>query len=158
VTGFLSLRVEGGDHAAVRLQDIARRGADPSPVWPVLAARFTAMEREQFATEGHGGWPPLAASTLRSKPLGQPMMRRTDRLYESLTGADGPAINEQESTFARFGTDVPYARYHQQQGGRGGRRGNLPQRKLIDFTPAERAAWKRIVRHYIVTGQLDAEI
>ena len=111
MTGFLSVRVEGGDHATARLRDLARRGSDPRPVWPVLADRFVAMEREQFATQGHGRWPALAPSTLRSKPAGLPMLRRSDRLYESLTGSDGPAINEQFGYVARFGTDVPYAKF-----------------------------------------------
>lgn len=150
MTGVLSIRVDGGDHAAVRLRDLAQRGTNPRPVWPVLAARFTAMEREQFATEGHGRWPALAPSTLRSKPAGQPMMRRTDRLYESLTGADGPAINEQFGHVARFGTDVPYARYHQR-----GVKGRLPRRRVVQFTAAERAAWIRIMRRYVVTGRLE---
>lgn len=155
--GYLSVRVTGVERSAERLRSIGARGANPSPLWPVLAQRFTAMEREQFATQGHGAWPPLAASTIASKPPGMPIMRRTDRLYESLTGSDGPAINEQDARFARFGTDVPYARYHQQQGGRGGRRGNLPQRKVIDMTSTERAAWARIARRFIMTGELVTE-
>lgn len=148
--GFLSIRVDGGDHATARLRDLARRGADPRPVWPVLADRFTAMERQQFVTEGHGRWPALAPSTLASKGPGQPMMRRSDRLFESLTGADGPAINEQFGHIARFGTDVPYARFHQR-----GVKGRLPRRKVVQFTAAERAAWVRIMRRYVVTGRLE---
>lgn len=150
MTGVLSMRVEGGDRATARLRDLARRGADPRPVWPVLADRFTAMERQQFATQGHGRWPALAPSTLASKGPGQPMMRRTDRLFESLTGAGGPAINEQFGHVARFGTDVAYAKFHQ----RGTKRG-LPRRKVVQLTAAERAAWVRIMRRYVVTGRLE---
>jgi len=149
VSQFLSLRVVGDARAAARLGDLARRGADPRPVWPVLAQRFTAMERQQFATAGQGRWPALAPSTIRSKPPGKPIMRRSDRLYESLAGADGPAIDEEGTFVARFGTNVPYARFHQR-----GVKGRLPKREVIRFTPAERAAWIRIMRRYIVTGAL----
>lgn len=78
------------------------------------------------------------------------MMRRSDRLYESLVGAGGPAINEQFGHVARFGTDVAYARFHQR-----GVRGRLPRRKVVQFTAAERAAWVRIMRRYVVTGRLE---
>lgn len=108
------------------------------------------MEREQFATGGQGRWPALASSTLRSKPPGKPIMRRSDRLYESLAGAGGPAIKEPGRHSLRLGTDVPYAAYHQSRR----RRRRLPRREVIRFTGAERSAWRRIIARYLISGRL----
>lgn len=59
-------------------------------------------------------WKPLALSTVLRKEHGA-ILVDTGRMYESLTTPNGTAdtIWETGDTWLRFGTSVPYARFHQ---------------------------------------------
>lgn len=133
------------DRAADHVEDFR-------PVWEVYRGRFLEAERRQFASEGaygSGGWAPLspryAAWKARHFP-GQPIMRRTDDLFHSLTDADGPAIAIMEPSYAIFGSDVLYGVHHQ--------RGDppVPRRRVLELPESERRAWVKIAQRYIVTG------
>jgi phage gpG-like protein len=110
-------------------------------------------ERGSFATPRP--WAPLARSTIRDRIRqgygGKPMMRRTDRLYRSLTlqraSADG--VFEVTDDSITLGSRVEYAQYHQ--------RGNaiLPRRQLI---PDPMPTWvgdecRRILREWLLEGK-----
>lgn len=88
---------------------------------PVLSK----MEAEQWASKGHGAWPPLAASTLARK-RGSEMMVETGNLRDSLVDP-GRAMKIHGAT-AEWGTDVDFAIHHQDGGYVPGR---PPQRQLI---------------------------
>lgn len=141
---------------------------DFSGLWARFARTMASIEQERFATEGHGEWPPLAPSTLIAKEReGFPWfpLIRTGRLYESLTEAELAMRMDPQSM--SWGTDVPYAQYHQE----GGRRivtqrrdiieqhdgkgyaysrdvtfqaeGHPPQRKVLDLTVGDRRRLER---------------
>lgn len=91
-------------------------------------AYLTKVSRELFMTQGasgaNGRWP--AAKRPRN-----PLMRRTQRLFRSLTVAGhSEQVFEVSAKTIEFGTIVPYAQYHQD--GRG-----VPMRKVVDLTPAQ---------------------
>lgn len=129
--------------------------ADMRPAWEALADRFAFVERRQFATEGayaSGGWAPLspayAAWKARHYP-GQPILRRTDDLFESLTVRpfdEHGGIEVIEPSHMMLGSAVRYGRFHQH----GTRR--MPRRRPVELTEAERREWVRIVQRYLVTG------
>lgn len=108
---LLEVGVDAGvaEHLMAQMEARAR---DMRPAWRRIIADFVAMERQQFATQGSltGGWDPLtpeyAAWKAEHYP-GKPIMRRTDRLWASLT--EGPQVREEHARSLRLGTTVPYA-------------------------------------------------
>jgi phage gpG-like protein len=79
---------------------------DLEPLWQMFRPIMEQIEQEQFATEGHGEWPPLAESTLRQKSGGE-MLVQTGELKGSFSLTSSPKQ-------AAWGTDVFYATFHQE--------------------------------------------
>lgn len=102
-----------------QMGEFGRELTDFTGLWERFADTLEDVERGRFLTEGHGDWPPLAASTLRQKAaLGFPttILVRTGKLKESLTNREiAMRIAPQAMS---WGTDVPYAQYHQEGGQR----------------------------------------
>lgn len=140
-----------------RLQDL-------TGLWRRFSQTMGKIGQERFQTAGYGEWAPLAPSTLADKERhGFPFfpLIRTGELYQSLTEPSrAAAFSASEMT---WGTDVPYAQYHQQGGtvtrrttrsgysgpGVGIRAGaevavseesvwHLPQRKVLDIRVEDR--------------------
>lgn len=87
---------------------------DFGPLWDKLSDVMEKVEQDQFDSEGHGQWATLADSTLAEKQrLGFPeqILVRTGDLKDSLTDP-GRAASKQPFSMT-WGTDVPYAIYHQ---------------------------------------------
>src|SRR4051812_18523565 len=71
--------------------EFQRELTDFTGLWERFADTLEDLEQDTFTTEGHGDWPPLAASTLRQKTLhGFPteILVETGRLRESLTNRE----------------------------------------------------------------------
>lgn len=84
---------------------------DFSKLWDAFGAIMAEIEAEQWATQGHGDWPPLAASTIERKGHGE-ILVETGELRSSLTDP-GMAMRKSAKTL-EYGTNVDYARYHQE--------------------------------------------
>lgn len=115
---------------------------DLTGLWRRFSRTMAAIERERFASEGGSTWPQLAPSTVREKErLGFPPfpLIRTGELYQSLTEPSrAAAFTASEMT---WGTDVPYAKYHQgyrDDGGAPTDPGRPPVRKVLDITVPDR--------------------
>lgn len=148
----LRLEVEGEvqiDRTLLRFEEALE---DLRPVWEVLADRFAAGERRQFASEGaygSGGWAPLspryAAWKAKHYP-GKPILRRTDELYNSLTRRPfGIEVLTDKSITVGSGLDR--GRYHQAGGP------HLPQRRPVELPESERREWVRRVQRFVQTGK-----
>lgn len=112
-----------------------RRLDDFHGLWDRFARTLASIGRARFATGGFGEWPPLAESTLQQKTLaGFPPfpLIRTGRLYESLTDAQQAARMWPDRM--TWGTDVPYAQYHQAPTDPG----HPPERKVLDLRVVDR--------------------
>ena len=102
---------------------------DLQPLWELFKPVMGSLEQELFDSQDDGAWPPLADSTLRQKAAAgyppDPLVRTGD-LRDSLVDPNRGALAEspQEMT---YGTDVPYAGYHQDGTSR------MPQRMVIDL-------------------------
>ena len=82
---------------------------DPSPVWDsVIRKVLIPRIRETFLSEGGGRWVP------RQDDLPHPLLRKSGTLYSSLVrpGSRGN-INVQTSHSLEYGTDIPYADFHE---------------------------------------------
>lgn len=138
-----TIEERGSTRAAAMLHGLALRGGDVRPAAPLFAPVFHADEQRRFALDGPG-WKPLRESTLVRKQQqghGSRTLRASGRLYSALTSASVDARGRDELA---FGTDVPYARYHQH-----GTR-HMPARPVIDFSPAARKALVAVLARYVV--------
>jgi phage gpG-like protein len=117
---------------------IERFISDFRSVWPNAAKEFYAIEEQQFGSEGsHGAsgrWAPLSLAYGKFKAIafpGQPILKATTSLYESMTNPDAPdAIFRMEPNELTIGTKDPKALGHQ----RGVAKRNLPARPIISLT------------------------
>ncbi len=124
--------------------------SDFRSVWPNVAKEFYAIEHEQFASQGaHGAsgkWAALSPAYSKYKAIkfpGQPILRATNSLYESLTSPDAlDSIFRMDAQQMTIGTQREGARAHQ----RGTRR--MPARPPISFTEAD----KRRIQKSIQAG------
>lgn len=96
--------------------------------WEEAHRMLMGFEKELWASKGgsgaHGSWRPRKDP---SRPGS--LMSVTGRLKRSLTVPYHPnQIFEVSGDKIKFGTNVPYAQFHQQGGAR------LPQRRVIDLT------------------------
>jgi len=89
-------------------------------------------------------WPPLAPATVKAKGTkGAGILRLSDRLFNSVTDRGGENIARmRRSSFGykyEFGTNVPYAEFHQFG------TDNLPSRKVLQMTEAQEIKFEEIV-------------
>lgn len=134
------------------LDRFAENVDDARPAWEAIADRFAHVERRQFRSEGRassGGWAPLSprygAWKARHYP-GRPILERDGDLVRSLTRRPfGVEVILPDRMV--IGSAVPYGQHHQ----RGGP--NLPRRRPIELTEAERQVWVKVLQRFIVTGE-----
>lgn len=120
-----------------------RQLEDLDPLWEMFKPILTDIEEQQFDTEGHGGWPPLAESTMRYRDS-QPILQQTGALKASLVD---PAQAAQTGPMQMiWGTDVAYAHWHQDGGTIAGR---PPQRKVLDIRTEDRRKLERAMVTWI---------
>ncbi len=107
----------------------------------VLEQRSFIVAKQQFSSRGgrgqHGPWQALSSdyAAVKAKLFpGKPIMRREDRLFNSLTSAGGENISIGTNTALGYsftmGTKVPYGIEHQKGGTKV--KGQPPMRKLLD--------------------------
>ncbi len=99
------------------------------PLWDRFKSEMTKIEEERFSSEGYGEWDELADSTLRDrarKGFGPgPILQRTRNLMDSLVDPGRAAQTTARSM--SWGSDVDYARFHQE----GGSISGLPPQRIV---------------------------
>jgi phage gpG-like protein len=141
---------KGAYEAAAHLHRLGARGADIRPTQERVRGVYLQSTERRFRSRGDGTWPPLQDSSRERKAragVDPRPLRWTQALFESLTLQSGPdQINQADPTEMRFGTDVPYARFHDRGAG-------VPRRKLIELRPAEQKQIAGIVEKYVAKGE-----
>lgn len=140
-----------GDQQIDRVLDrMADRVEDASPAFEELADRFAAAESQQFASQGAfggGGWAPLspAYAAWKASRFPGPILVRTGALKGSLTGRPlgVEMIGAQQAV---FGTNIPYAGYHQSGTSK------MPARPPVQLPESEKQAWVKVMQRFIVSG------
>lgn len=127
---------------------------DLRDLWPACIPELREISKEQFAGEGVGDagkWAALSARYAAWKAQrypGKPILQRTGRLVESLTGNKSDSIVEAKPDELIFGTRVPYAVHHQRGAGR------LKKRKVFDLNEQQRTRiMKAIQKRLLTSGQ-----
>lgn len=112
----IDIEEHGAREAAWDVRAIGERAADPRPYFRNVFDVIARAEGNWFATEGRGTWPQLKEATReRKRRAGNDngAMVATGRLRNSLTKASGRGARRRAAkTVMRFGTTVPYAKYH----------------------------------------------
>jgi len=151
VAGFLGMAVQekGSLRAAFDLEELGRRASDIRPLSYKVRTAFRQAEEARFDRQGPG-WPPLADSTKERKArqgLDPRVMRAKQVLYRSLTSPRAALqVDRREQHEMEFGTQVPYAHFHQTGTG-------VPRRPLVELTVAQHQALTEAMAEYVSKGQ-----
>jgi len=111
---------------AAQLQRYAAHVGDPQPALERMRALLARGEQEVFGTQGAAIGFHWAAPAEPDRKADPQLLVATGALRASLTGADAGEVGAVE---LRFGTDVPYARFHQYGTSK------MPARQLLGMPP-----------------------
>ncbi len=137
-------------HTAINSFIVSMR--DWAPAFRVMVSEVLEPSvDEQFATDGHGQWAPLAASTIAGKG-NDTILFTSGRLAGSFKRGGQENVEEITRQSLKWGSSVPYAIFHQTGTLAGfqsltkaiGARG-VPMRKLLDLTKTQKAAMRSIM-------------
>ena len=154
--GFIEISFEVAGAAPIQsaMVSFGNEIRDLSPAWDEVGDIVRANFEEQFFTEGGyygtggGGWVPLKPSTIadriRRGYCAGPILQRDGTLFESLATKGSPGnINEVRADGASFGTQIPYARFHQDGTSR------MPKRQIVGLGWDTRSAIIKAISQYI---------
>jgi len=111
----LRVRAEGFDRVRGILRGQQRRGSSfVRGISSLVVADLQNTIRQYFRRQGgpYGSWQPLAASTVARKGHST-ILWETGRLMRSLWGVTPDSIRDESALRLRFGTRVPYAKFHE---------------------------------------------
>lgn len=150
----LELEVYGDTQFSRDLLRFRDRGMDMVPAFRSLADDFLDIGREQFGSQGgrSGGWRPLSPTYLARKVADghdPRILHRTLRLRRSLTMETADTIRRLAPDEMFVGSRVPYGVHHQH----GAPRANLPQRRPVELSNADRVRWVKILQRYLIEGR-----
>jgi phage gpG-like protein len=147
----LTINVEGVAQVAADLEEMVARAHDARPAFHHIGDRLALSEREHFASEGAStgaGFsplsPPYAAFKLRAVGP-QPILRFSGRLEDTLTRRPF-AVDEETAVSGTWGTNVPYAAFHQRGTSR------MPARPPLRVSGKELARWAGVIARWITAG------
>jgi phage gpG-like protein len=132
--------------ALLRLNTMKLRSKNFTPLFMYAKKMLELANAENFATGGLpvGGWAPRRDNKSYTHP---PLAGPTGKLMRSLTSLFGPP-NVITPTFANFGTNVEYAKFHQYGTTK------MPARKIIFEPRGFSEDLSRKAANYIVNGTL----
>ena len=142
-----------------RLGLIVDQSADLRPAFDDVRKNWIKNNRAQFRSEGaHGGgnkWQKLSPKYRQWKARhypGKTILRRTDRLWHSLTVPTHPDfIYRTALQSLLIGTKVPYAIYHQKGAGA------VPVRKVVELTEEQKRQWPQYIQDHIFKSGIAVE-
>lgn len=144
----ITATVEGEQQIVRSLDRFTAGVSDLRPAFEDIGIDVREILVEHFAQEGNG-WAPLTPAYAAKKRRlygDKPILRATDRMFESLTSRDAAGnITEIGEMAAAYGTNVFYARYHQTGTSR------MAQRKIFSLTEENKRRIMRTLQRYLVT-------
>jgi phage gpG-like protein len=157
----IELEIHGDVQVRRELLRFAGRQEDASPAFRAVATLLRHSEERQFKTAGKhasGGWAKLKQATIEAKQRARErgevkytraILRATGALMESFTRKSGGEHTEIVQPHQLiFGSQVPYARFHQ----RG--TSDMPQRRPLEVRGQDRTEMVKRVQRYLVTGRV----
>lgn len=151
--GELNIQISGVQEAVIELDNLVRRSSNLSaPFQRFQKYWFDAID-QSFADGGDPvEWPALSPAyeswKARAFP-GQPIMRASDRLYDSLTSQTSDTIWRVGPRSIEFGSRVPYFEFHQEGTSR------MPARPVLTFPDSAAKKLVEMVETYVLTGRAE---
>lgn len=145
----LNVTVLGEEQVNARIDRFVNQVKDWRIVWEDVEDEFWNIEKDQFDTQGHGGWEPLSPRYAAWKAVhypGQPLLVLSGELRSAVTGGAGRFVRREPMQMALGWQGVPYWRFHQT-----GTR-NMPQRKVVDLTGAGRTRLLRALHRGMINA------
>ena len=148
-----SFKVAGETQFSRAFETMGAEISDLRSAFQKIASRFYAHMQRVFQNEGavdeKSRWVPLSRvyeGWKRAHFPGAKILHLTGRMERSLIGPNAPdSVRDIRRDSMLIGSSVSYAASHQ----RGRIIFNLPQRKIIDLTAAQRKDWTRIIHEHI---------
>ena len=131
------------------LRRIQSRLRDLRPAWRSMLKYLRRATEATFASQGSrigSAWAPLSAEYARWKAVeypGQPILRASDAMFESLVKRTGDSVIEVERQAMSYGTRDRKAKFHHA----GTRR--MPRRRFLGVTEEDRREIKKLVRAHL---------
>ena len=133
------------------------RSEDLSPVWYKVRDTFKKDVSEAFRSEGASigeHWLGLSKSTIKDRKRKgyppKPILVRSGDLRDSLTSGNSYTIDNVSKRFWEYGTEIPYAIYHQSRKSRK----KLPRRVFLDISNKFKGDLVQSIHRYLKTGTL----
>jgi phage gpG-like protein len=154
----IQLEIEGEPQFDRVFKRVDANFTDLTPVWEVVRDEFHEIMRAQFNSGGaagaSGAWKPLSEAYKKEKvrkygkfaTVGD-ILRASGDMYKTMLGRSGDSvvnIDKNSITIGAGGETGKRARYHQ----RG--EGNLPQRKIIDFSEKQKTDLSKKIQKKMV--------
>lgn len=148
-----ALRIDGAGFEPMQLllDRFSENIQNPQPMFEAMADEFASRQAANFGSGGGiwGAWAPLSpryAAWKNANYPGQPILTRTGALRTDMTQRPF-GVEVIDSKRMVVGTDIEYAKYHQQGGG------NLPQRRIISPpAPGEMRQYGNILHRFAFQG------
>lgn len=137
------------EEAVTGLRALQSRLRDLRPAWRSLLPYLRRATEATFASQGGrigSPWAPLSDEYARWKAVrypGQPILRASDAMFESLVKETGDSVADVERESLTYGTRDRKAKYHHD----GTRR--MPRRRFLGVTAGDRREVKKIVRQHL---------
>lgn len=147
VGGDLLVKVAGNENVLANLDGVVKRSQDMRIPFNLFRKVWIEALEGVFAAEGDPQpWPELSpayAGWKQNAYPGQPMLRLTDRLYDSLTSQTSDTIWFVGPKSMQLGTRVPYFIFHQEG------TATMPARPILTLPTEAAAALVSMVTNYI---------
>lgn len=129
--------------AQAMLAGMKGRARNFKPIFWIAREQLELANAENFTTSGLpvGGWKP------RERPQTWPIMRKSGELFRSLSSLHGPP-NEIGAKSATFGTNVSYAKFHQDGTSR------MAKRQIVFEPPLFAKTLGKLAAEYVAEGIL----
>jgi len=144
------IRIEWDISAALRglnaLRDALR---DLRPAWPSVLVYLRKATQQTFATQGGRigeQWTELSTGYAKEKAKvwpGQPILRASDAMFNSLVGQTGDSVAEMQRDSFAYGTRDRKAKYHQRGTSR------MPRRAMLAVTEEDRREIRGLMKLHL---------
>jgi phage gpG-like protein len=142
---FVSIQAPNAELISRRLRRYAQRTEDARPAFRLMEQALERSEQEIFDSQGGAigeHWPSAADPQRKRDPR---LLVASGTLMRSLSGMSSGAVREIQMTRMRFGTSVPYGRFHEY----GTKRG-LPSRPFMGLSENQARQLLNIMHEYSV--------
>lgn len=141
---FVRISAPNADEISRRLRRYATQIEDARPAFTLMVRALRRSEQETFSSQGAAlgsRWPAAADPARKVDPR---LLVASGDLMNSLAGQTGESVAEIGPTRMKFGTGVPYGRFHEYGTGR------MPARPFLGLSDNQARELLNIMHDYSV--------